>query len=93
MVGDVTVEQQTIADGCDNCAARKGGEVAEDICFKCGADLVRGAGSCPSCGATLARRETSSGGTNVNVLRIAGYLCATIIFIVVLYAVWARVTG
>jgi hypothetical protein len=63
--------------------------MASDICFRCGADLPRGAGTCTNCGATVSG-VAASPGRELHPLRIVGYICATILFLLVLVYGWGQ---
>lgn len=58
--------------------------MASDVCFKCGADVLRGSPRCLSCGAAM-RTTAAASGREFHPLRIVGYVCATLIFVMVMF--------
>lgn len=62
-----------------------------DICFQCGADLLPGVAHCPACGAPA--RSASARGGSFSLLRLIGYIAATVVFVLILILAWSRFWG
>jgi hypothetical protein len=65
--------------------------MASDVCFKCGADVLRGSPRCLSCGAAV--RSGAKEEPHHSPFRAVGYIAATIALVLIVALAWTWFQG